>query len=96
MPHCVHRKHVLPVATNLTLRPITGVLSPGKHDLSSGVQRFSIHAPNYKLLIMMPSNHNYMNQDGVVHHDFIILTAIAIIRKLVYSLFVLFVIVTVC
>ena len=39
---------------------------------------------------MMPSDNYYMNQDGVVHHDYFVFHNVssfsAIIRKLVYSL----------
>ena len=38
--------------------------------VSSGVLRSSTHTANYELLIMMPSDNYYMNQDGVVHHDY--------------------------
>ena len=57
--------------------------------VSSGVLCSSTHTANYELLIMMPSDNYYMNQDGVVHHDylcFIVSSFSAIIRKLVYLL----------
>jgi len=37
----------------------------------SGVLCSSTHTANYELLIMMPSDNYYMNQDGVVHHDYL-------------------------
>jgi len=52
----------------------------------------STRTANYELLIMMPSDNYYMNQDGVVHHEsrlFVlhnVSSFSAIIRKLVYSL----------
>ena len=50
----------------------------------------STRTANYELLIMMPSDNYYMNQDGVVHHDYFVFHNVssfsAIIRKLVYSL----------
>ena len=57
--------------------------------VSSGVLCSSTRTANYELLIMMPSDNYYMNQDGVVHHDFVfhnVSSFSAIIRKLVYSL----------
>jgi len=39
--------------------------------VSSGVLCSSTHTANYELLIMMPSDNYYMNQDGVVHHDYL-------------------------
>jgi len=39
--------------------------------VSSGVQCSSAYTVNYKLVIMMPSDNYYMNQDGVVHHDYL-------------------------
>ena len=32
---------------------------------------FQYRTANYELLIMMPSDNYYMNQDGVVHHDYL-------------------------
>ena len=39
--------------------------------VSSGVLCSSTHTANYELLIMMPSDNYYMNQDGVVHYDYL-------------------------
>jgi len=39
--------------------------------VSSGVPCSTTHTANYKLLIMMPLDNYCMNQDGVVHHDYL-------------------------
>ena len=62
--------------------------------VSFGVLCSSTRTANYELLIMMPSDNYYMNQDGVVHHDY--LCFIMCRYSLCIRYYVLFVIVTIC